>query len=192
MRLKLTALMISLVLLCGCAAAGRDRERVETLRARVSGAESISFRAVLEADDGETRERYVLLCTRSGGETELCLLYPELIGGVTARLSENGAVLRYDDLSFETGALDAEGLRPIAAPDLILSALKTGIVSQLRRESLDGNETLAFRVLSVKGYFVDVWIDADSLVLYRAEILSGDRAAIRCDVFEWKLDTKEG
>ncbi len=192
MRLKLTALTISLVLLCGCAAADRDRERVETLRERVSVAESISFRAVLEADDGETRERYELLCTRNGEETELRLLYPELIGGVTARLSENGAVLRYDDLSFETGALDAEGLRPIAAPDLILSALKTGVVSQLRRESLDGNETLAFRVLSVKGYFVDVWIDAASLVPYRAEILSGDRAAVCCEVFEWKLDTKEG
>ena len=192
MRLKMSALMISLVLLCGCAAADRDRDRVETLRERVSGAERVSFRAVLAADDGETRERYELLCTRSGEETELRLLYPELIGSVTARLSDNGTVLRYDDLSFETGALDAEGLRPIAAPDLILSALKTGVVSQLRRESLDGKETLAFRVLSIQGCFVDVWIDAASLVPYRAEILSGDRAAICCDVFEWKLDTKEG
>lgn len=192
MRLKLTALMISFVLLCGCAGGAGDRERVEQLRGLVEEASYISFRAVLAADDGSTRERYVLLCERNEEETELRLLYPGLIGGVTARLSGNGTELRYDDLSFETDALDPDGLYPILAPDILLSALKTGVVSQLRRESLDDNETIAFRVLCANGRFADIWIDAQSLVPYRMEILSGGRAAVCCDISDWIIKSKEG
>ncbi len=190
MRLRMTALMISLVLLCGCASASADRERVETLRSRVAKAAQISFKAELIADDGEARERYVLLCTWTDGDTELRLLYPELIGGVTAHIKEENAALTYDGLSFEMGAVDANGLSPMLAPVIVLSALRTGVVSQLRREERGGTETIAFRVLCTNGYYTDLWIDAQTLAPCCAEILSGERAALRCTLTEW--NTKEG
>ena len=190
MRLRLTALMISLVLLCGCSGGTQDRERVETLRSRIGTAAGISFRAELETDDGSSRERYVYHCTRSDTETVIELLEPELIGGVTAHISGGNTELSYDGLSFEVGALDQNGLSPIRAPALFLSALEKGVVSQLRRETLDGTETIAFRVLSVSGYDTDIWIDAQTLSPRRAEILADGRAAVCCGIAEWNI--KEG
>ncbi len=190
MRFRLTALMISLALLCGCSGGGQDRERVETLRRQIGAAERISFHAVLDTDDGVARERYEFSCVCSEAETEIRLLYPELIGGVTARIAGKNAELSYDGLSMETLPLDPNGLSPIRAPEIVLSALGKGVVSQLRRETLFGEEAIAFRVLSMSGYETDVWIDAQTLTPRRAEILSGDHVAIRCEISEW--NTEEG
>lgn len=191
MRLRMSALMISLVLLCGCgSAAARDREGVDLLREQTAQAAKITFLADVHADDGSAVADYVFACTRTGEATEVEVLRPELISGVVAHMALNDLTLYYDGLSFEAGALDAEGLSAIQAPSMLLSSLKDGAISQLRRETRENAETIAFRVQSTKGYEVDIWIDAQTLSPRYAEILSEGRAALQCAIRDWY--TEEG
>ena len=191
MRLRLTALMISLVLLCGCSGSGDGiRERIEALRASVAASTEISFHAALIADDGITSDRYELQCIQKDGTLEIRLLYPKPISGVTARISGENSALHFDGLSFEAGAVDAFGLSPLYAAEIVLSSLRTGVISQMRREKRDNVEMIAFRVLCTEGYDTDIWIDAQTLAPCYAEILSEDRVALHCTISEWS--TKEG
>ena len=188
MRLRLTALMISLVLLCGCSGGRQDREWIESLREEICAAREVSFHAQIETDDGLASERFVFECVGNASELTLRLLSPELIGGVTAHFSGADASLSYEGLSFEVGPVDANGLCAVRAPEIVLSALGKGVVTQIRKEKLEDAETVAFRVLSMSGYETDVWIDALTRAPLRAEILSENRVAVRCVISDWHME----
>lgn len=192
-RTGLFALMISLALLCGCgrAAAAKDGERIEAMRAELAASAGVSFSAQITFDDGQAVSDYDLLCTRSGGETRMELRAPELIAGVTARLTGENAVLEFDGLSLEAGTVGEDSLTPIAAPAAILDALEQGVVSQLRRETWDGREAVAFRVVLSAAASADLWLDAETLAPLHAELNAGEQTVIFCELSDWNLQ-KEG
>ena len=198
MRFSRAARMISLALLCallcGCTGGGRERERFESLRALVKTANCISFHAEIRADGGDAVSEYALDCVASQEETTLQLLSPKLISGVTAHIRSGSASLEFDGLSFEAGAADKSGLSPLLAPSILLSALRCGVVSELRTEMRCGVEAVACSVLCTNGYYADLWIDSQTCAPCYAEILSEGRAALAITVTDWRIkedDTSE-
>lgn len=190
-RLFMIVLMINLILLCGCGSgAAEDETGLQLLRARLDNCAALSFQADLTADDGTYISEYTLRCSLAGDEMHIELLAPQLLAGVRARLREKSAALEFDGLLLDAGVLNDDGLSPIAAPATIVDALGQGAITQLRREKLAQQETVAFRVTCSENLFVDFWLDAQSFIPLRAELLSGERVAVACAISDWNL--KEG
>lgn len=188
-RFVLAVLMINLILFCGCAGStARDEAEIQQLRARLEDCAALSFRADLTADDGTYVSEYALRCSLTAGEMYMELLEPQLLSGVAARLREDSAVLEFDGLSLDAGELNEDGLTPISAPKAIIDALCHGAITQLRREELAQQETVAFRVTCSEQLFVDFWLDVQNYVPLHAEILSGERVAVACAIEDWTLE----
>lgn len=188
-RFVLAVLMINLILLCGCTGSmAGDEAEIQQLRARLEDCTALSFRADLTADDGTYVSEYTLRCSLTAEEMCMELLAPQLLTGVAARLREDSTVLEFDGLSLDAGELNDDGVSPIAAPAAIVDALRHGAITQLRREELAQQETVAFRVTCSEQLFVDFWLDAQTYAPLRAEILSGEQVAVVCAITDWTLE----
>ena len=187
-KILLSALMISLLLLCACGAASGDEARIEAFRETLRGSAYVSFTAEMRADDGQSTENYVLRCEKRDGETVMELLSPELLAGVRAHVSGKNAALEYDGLSFEAGTLTDGGVTPMSAPKLLLDALSGGTVSQLRREEYDGAVTAAYCTELGEGLQAVLRLDVQSFLPHSAELLCDGRTVITCRITDWHME----
>ena len=64
------------------------------------------------------------------GETVLTVVEPEWMAGVTARMTDEEAVLEYDGAGMTLGTLNGEGLSPIAAIPEMLDQVTQGYIAQ--------------------------------------------------------------
>lgn len=188
-KIALSALMISLaVLLSACGSTAGYEKKIEQFRDTLSEYGRVSFQTEMSADDGECVSTYSVQCTRGENETVLNLLSPELIAGVTAHISKKGTEIEYDGLSLEAGTLSGSGIAPLEAPAEILDAMSGGIVSQIRRETQNGEDTIAFNVDRGNGIIVALWLEYNELTPVCAEICSSGRTVIWCKFSDWKME----
>lgn len=179
----ISALMISLLLLCGCGSRGYE-VKLENFRATLEECSSVSFVAEISVQDADSVADFTVECTRSGEKTTLRLLEPKLISDVTAHLSGSDAVIEYDGLSFDSGIRLGEGLTPIEAPDAVLDALQSGLTSQFQA---DGN-VLAFQVERGNGRYTTLRLELDTMTPTQAEIYADGRLVIRCAISDWHME----
>lgn len=133
-RLRALPLMMSLLLLTACGGSGGGERTGEDLALEIqrefAAMTACSGQVRLEADY-ETRVFTCLLDAAydrvTGGQ--LTLLEPELVKGVTARISAEGTSLTYGDLSLETGALTDDGLSPMEAVPRLYQAVSQGFIA---------------------------------------------------------------
>ena len=182
----LSALMISLLLLTGCGSA-QEESKIEEFRAAISESERVSFIAEMHTDDGEIVADYVLRCTRSGEETVMELLSPELIAGVTARISGKQATLDFDGLSFAAGSIGGK-ISPMEVPDVLLDGMEKGSAVQFCRETWEEQDTLTFSVDMGESTALRIHLDATSLCPLYGEIsVDGNRIA-DCRIRDWQME----
>lgn len=117
-RLWLFPLMISLLLLAACGGEGEKsgEERAIQLQSEFAAMTACSGRVRLEADYGERVFECVLDVTYdqvTGGV--MTLVEPELVKGVSARVSPDGLSLSYQGFSLDTGDVTGDGLSPVEA-----------------------------------------------------------------------------
>jgi len=193
LRTKLFALMTALVLLSACAAApgggSADEAKFSELRQTLAAAASISFTARIRADYGDKVLDYTLDCAVSNGETRLTVQSPELIAGVTATVKDGGAALSFDGLVLDSTAVGDSAVTPLTAPALIVTALREGHVSNVRREKLDDLDALTVEALDARNNTETFWLNPETGALLRAEIASGGRVVISCTVEGWSIET---
>ena len=93
-KMFISALMISLMLLCGCS---RGYEgKLEEFRSAFAEYGTVSFVATMTVQDENSVADYTVECVRTGEETVLRLVEPELISGVTAHLKGKDVLIVYD------------------------------------------------------------------------------------------------
>ena len=185
-RAFLLALMISLLLLPGCGSESQWEEALEAKRTELAGYDSLSFTAELTADMGESVFRCTLDCRRSGGETVLTVVEPELARGVTARVKEGETVLAYDGLELSVGTLPDSALTPVGSVPVLLDALLEGFVTGCRRESTDSGELLAVQVYVDEDSYALLWLESESLRPVKAELVCGQRAVVSCRIEDFQ------
>ena len=94
MRKLVLLLMISLVILCGCADSGE--ESFMQFMQQVSAANEIGFDALVRAEYSDKTAEFKLGYTQDENGAVVEIKEPELIAGIKARVSEDGTQLEYD------------------------------------------------------------------------------------------------
>ncbi len=181
-KMFISALMISLMLLCGCS--GGYEGKLEEFRSAFAEYGTVSFVATMTVQDENSVADYTVECVRTGEETVLRLVEPELISGVTAHLKGKDALIEYEGLSFESGLEIGTGRTPIEACDVVLDTLESGQTSQF---AMDGNE-LSFRVEQGNNCYTTMRLEADTMTPVSAEIYYDGRLVILCTISKWHME----
>ena len=183
------ALMISLVLLAGCASGGGWEEKWSEKRDELSEARELSFTARLSADLGETVFDCAMDCRRAGSETTATITEPELAEGVTVRFENGGASVGYGGTQLYLGETDGEIPTPAGSVPMIFDARTGGHAVSLWTESAeDGTELLCAQIYAGEDSSVLLWLDAEELEPGYAEIVCAGRAVISCEISDFTYE----
>lgn len=147
-RVRWFPLMMSLLLLAGCAAGGGKKQSGEELALEIqrefAHMTACTGRFSLTVDYGERTFECVLDATYdqvTGGM--LTIVEPELVKGVTARFSDGGTSLVYEGFSLETGPLTDEGISPMETLPTLWKQIAGGYMAAV--EEKDGSLTVTYR-----------------------------------------------
>ena len=177
-RVWLPALMISLVLLSGCAGGEDWEERFSLARQELAAASQLSFTAEITADMGETVFECTLACVRDGEGTEMTVLSPELAQGVVVRSDGGGAKLSYDGLELYVG--ETGGVTPVGAVPVLTAALVDGYAEDFYTEAYEDTPCLVARVYIDEDTHALIWLEEETLTPLYAELVQSGTAAVRC------------
>lgn len=175
------ALLLMVILFCGCDAGGSEMDRALALRERVLKSNGCTFEAVITADYGDKIYTFTMLCQAdASGTLSFQVTDPESISGIAGAISEKGGQLAFDDtvLAFE---LLADGqLSPVSAPWIFLHTLRSGYLNAC------GEDGMGLRIEIDDSYAEDalhlsIWTDENDLPI-RTEILWQGRRILAIDV----------
>ena len=173
--------LCAVLLLTGCGSGLEQRwdEFTET----VSEADGLSFTAALRAEYEDKSVSFELRYEQSGEECAVTVLSPEELRGVKAVRKDGSGALKYYGFVIDTGTLDG-GLTPVGALPYLVDALRGGYADCFWRE---GDSTVV-RLIPEDGT-VTVWLEEESMTPVYAELASGERVTVFCEIEDWELGT---
>ena len=181
--------MIPLLLLAGCGEREAGLEKsFAAFRESVAGAEHVTVRGTLTADYGDSAENYVLDASYDGKQTTVEIVEPALVAGVKATARWGETEIEYGNVLLGAGPLDEDGLTPVAAMPAIFAAMAGGYEELLWRDG----ELIAARMYAGESSRCTVWLEPDTLTPVHAEIASGGRTVISCDLSGWQITNDTG
>lgn len=175
MRAKLAAPMMTLLLLCLLTGCGEETMTRES-KALEQYAALTSFSGTAQVTADYQTKIYQYELNLSGDLASGCLevMAPENIAGITFFWSNGGGTAQFEDVSLETGTLSPDGLSPVDAMPLFLTALTTGKLNDACLETLGEKEvlrlTLANPACPEGKSEVTLWLSAEDFALCRGEI----------------------
>lgn len=183
-QVKLLALMTALILtLCGCSGGQTLEEKADEIQSEYSAWESLSITADITADYGDRVYDFKVKYTGNATEGTIEVLEPELIAGLTAKVSEDGNALIYDGAELSLGDLTASGISPMESIPLMIGQWSKGYIQNVVMDTLDGKDTFAITfTISEKEYLI-TWFEADSNLPIKAEVYF-DNSMVLCCEFE--------
>lgn len=190
MNKRLLFLPMMLLLLTGCGGGQENENGAEAqavaIRGEYMAMTSYSLQAQVNADYGQRVYDFTLSVTWDGEETTVAIREPEMLAGVTARITGDEGTLEYEDLSLETGFLDDDGLSPVSALPALMEAARSQYIDRC---------TLTDGMLEVHcadpeqkpgtGREVTLWFDTQTHALTAGEISQDGRRVIACEVTEF-------
>ncbi len=184
-RVIAPVLMILALLLGGCGEEKALERDFQEARSRWQAAENLGFTAEICAELGEGVFNCSLRCTHGGGETVVEILSPEGIAGIKARLSEGETRLEYDGIILALGDPMVGESSPLAAMPLIISALLEGHVNYIWTETEDERSLAAAEVYVDENTSLSLWFQRENFALTHAELVSGGRAVVKCQITDF-------
>ena len=95
MRRLWAALMITAIFLGGCSHEEKLQSRLDERRQEIADSEHVSFRANVSVELTDSVFACVLQVERAGDEIVVEAVEPEIIAGIRARVSGQGAAIEY-------------------------------------------------------------------------------------------------
>ncbi len=194
MRKALLFAPMLMLLLTACGGGG-EKDVAASLQQQYAAVSA----ATLEADvtchyEGEERT-YTLLCAYTPEKSNITVLSPENLAGISATLEGETLTLSYDDISLDAGSYSAASISPVAALPKLMVAAATGYLTEQSEETVSDRPCLrlAFDLSEDEETLYTTWFDQETLLPLQSEI-SADGAV----VFEvsWKrfeiTETGEG
>ena len=190
MNKRLLFLPMMLLLLTGCGGGQENENGAEAqavaIRGEYMAMTSYSLQAQVNADYGQRVYDFTLSVTWDGEETTVAIREPEMLAGVTARITGDEGTLEYEDLSLETGFLDDDGLSPVSALPALMEAARSQYIDRC---------TLTDGILEIHcadpeekpgtGQEITLWFNAQTHALTGGEISQDGRRVIACEVTEF-------
>ncbi len=190
MRGRLCALMMILVLplaACGAAEENEAETLLQEARGRYLEMTACTGHMEMTADYGQRVYDYgVDFSWEKEGETLLTLTAPESVAGTVARIAKGETTLEYDGTILETGPLSNTGLSPVDAVPAILTCLREGFLAECVLEDWEGVRLLRLssrdpELEPGQGVETELWLDAGTLALTRAELRDEGFTVLRCE-----------
>lgn len=132
--------------------------------------------ATLEADvtchyEGEERT-YTLLCAYTPEKSNITVLSPENLAGISATLEGETLTLSYDDISLDAGSYSAASISPVAALPKLMAAAATGYLTEQSEETVQDRPCLrlAFDLSEDEETLYTTWFDQETLLPLQSEI----------------------
>ncbi len=183
---RLAAIVLLMVLLCGCAGHDGQMDRVLALRARLLQSNGCSFDAVITADYGEQVHKFTLACVADEkGTVSFTVNAPENIAGITGRIDSDGGKLTFDDQLLAFPLLADGQLSPVSSPWVLIKTLRGGYINACGN---DGDYLLATVDDSYAddALQLDIWINGENTPV-RAEILWQGRRFLSMEVKNFRI-----
>ena len=190
MRKELCALMMTLILpltACRAAEANEAEKLLQEARGRYLEMTACTGHMEMRADYGARVYDYgVDLSWEKEGETVLTLTAPENVAGTRAHIVKGETALEYDGVMLETGPLSSTGLSPVDAVPAILTCLREGFLAECVLEDWEEGQRLHLSSRDAElepgqGVETELWLDAGTLALVRAELREGGLTVLQCE-----------
>ena len=171
---QMTALCLALAA-CG---GGTDRaERTEELQLRFQELSAAQVEAELTCHYGGEVRNYTLRCAYAPEQSEVEVLAPEELAGISATLSGEELTVAYDGVLLDAGLYSGTEISPMWAVPSMLRAMGEGYPLEYGQEELDGAAYLRVTFEMTDGAggkrYYAVWLDGEG-VPRRGEIALDD------------------
>lgn len=159
-----------LFLLSGCDKASGDAlDEALSFRARAQ-TQPCSFQAEITADYGTHLSTFTLDCTADpDGGLGFTVTEPESIAGITGTVDSTSGNLTFDDAALGFPLLAGPRLSPAAAPEVLLTAWRSGFISTCGWEA-DNLRLTIDTLLDSKTLRTETWLDRENLLPICAEL----------------------
>lgn len=181
MKRCLFLLLLSLALLLTGCGKNRGESDFRAFSERLNNLETLAFSAQVRAEYEHKTARFALSYAEDGEGGRVTVVAPELIQGVTARVSPGSSTLEYDTVVLDTGSLDAFGLSPLSSLPVMLRAMRTGHVDNVWEE--DGKTVVMLE--SDDALRCCVWFSKGEMRPVRAELSTDGRVTVYLDISDW-------
>lgn len=183
---KTAALILSLLLLSGCANADRQIDRAMELRSRLLNGQGCGFTAGITADYGDELYTFTLECQGDEqGNVTFTVVEPETIAGITGSITQEGGKLTFDDTALEFPLLADDQVTPVSAPWLLLKTLRGGYLTSAGEDGellrLTINDSYEEDALQL-----DIWLDGENIPV-RADILYDGRRILSLTIGDFQI-----
>lgn len=184
-------MMVPVFLLSGCSGQGENDSQQQALALRTTYLSMTACQSQLAviADYGQRVYTYEMEMTWQGdvsqGETTLTITQPDTIAGLTVTAKEGEAVLQYDGIALETGALYSDGPNPIEAIPYLIETMRSVFIAECGYELV--GEEMQLRVVyrdvstaSGTGEEVTLWFSQEEGLLRKGELAIDGFTVITC------------
>lgn len=178
-RVFVPLLLCLCLLLTGCQSEAKSR--YEEFSRELSEKTDFGFTADVRAEYQDKTAEFTVEYIRYEGGCSVTVVEPELIRGVTAHMADGKTRLEFSGVILDVGPLDEHGLTPMSALPTLVRAMQSGHLESVRSE---GGQ-LAAELKPEDHLTVTVWFEEESMTPLRAEIASGGRVAVYCDLKDW-------
>lgn len=132
---KLSALLLSLLMLTGCSKTRDMLDQAMTLRASLLACESYAFDASVTADYGDEIHTFGMQCVGDNdGNLEFTVTEPETIAGITGEISAGEGKLTFDDQGVAFPLLAEGQVTPVSGPWILMKTLMGGYLTACNQE----------------------------------------------------------
>lgn len=181
MRRGIFALMMTLLLLCGC---GGERDEEVYERWRQEAAESkISFDGEITALAGAAQTVYAVHVDHAAGETVLTLTEPENIAGISLCCKAGEAEILYDGLVLSLGAGGLGPDDPSGAVPALMEALAGPRLLRTWREG----EHLAVELPLRGENSVRLYFQRETMIPFLMEATENGQSVVFCNIKNWTM-----
>lgn len=185
-RFLLPALMISL-LLSGCGGNNAALRKVEEQRAKLAAAEEMHFTAEITANEGDTLFTCTLLCSATADTVQMEVLSPESIAGVRTEVKDGETALEYGDVFLGVGAAGLNGVTPVSAVPLLVSALRTGFLQRCWTERDGERELIAAEEYAADETALTIWYEREEMLPVHCDFSQEGQTVLRCEIRDFTM-----
>lgn len=171
MRKALLFAPMLMLLLTACGGGG-EKDTAAALQQQYAAVSA----ATLEADvtchyEGEERT-YTLLCAYTPEKSNITVLSPENLAGISATLEGETLTLSYDDISLDAGSYSAASISPVAALPKLMTAAAAGYLTEQSEETVSDRPCLrlTFDLSEDEETLYTTWFDQETLLPLQSEI----------------------
>ena len=126
---RILSLLLTVLLLSGCKGADDEMDRAMALRAKMLSS-GVGFEAVITADYGDKLHSFSVSCqTDAQGNLSFTVLQPEIIAGISGKITAAGGKLTFDAAALACPLLADGQLTPVAAPWILIKTLRSGYLT---------------------------------------------------------------